>query len=107
MRRSRSVQPTCNLTTDKSVQPKPLQRVQPSAIERTSSKLQAAGLQIQGNRIMGVSRLHNEPVQPKLPICTPANWRSFTPGERVLVRRGRRMVETVVPELDGDGNPME
>lgn len=28
------------------------------------------------------------------------------PGDRVLVKRGKRLIETVIPELDADGNPM-
>ena len=27
-------------------------------------------------------------------------------GDRVLIYRGKRLVETVIPELDADGNPI-
>ena len=39
-----------------------------------------------------------------LPVCTEYNFRQFKPGDKVLIRRGRRLIETVIPELDGDGN---
>jgi len=27
-------------------------------------------------------------------------------GDRVLVQKGKRLIETVIPEIDADGNPM-
>jgi len=30
----------------------------------------------------------------------------YQPGERVLVKRGRQLVEVIVPELDAEGSPM-
>ena len=32
--------------------------------------------------------------------------RRYKPGERVLIQQGRGWVETVIPELDGEGNPI-
>lgn len=54
---------------------------------------------------MRLIRLHakkqGEVVQPKL--YNPMRHR---PGDRVLVQRGKRLIETVIPELDADGHPM-
>jgi len=30
----------------------------------------------------------------------------YQPGERVLVKRGKRLIEVIVPELDAEGSPM-
>ena len=30
----------------------------------------------------------------------------YNPGDKVLILRGRGWVETVIPELDGEGNPI-
>ena len=40
---------------------------------------------------------------PKIPLYNPYVHR---PGDLVLVQQGKRLVETVIPELDADGNPM-
>lgn len=54
---------------------------------------------------MRLIRLHAKKqdgvVQPEL--YNPLNHR---PGDKVLVKRGKRLIETVIPELDADGNPM-
>ena len=63
------------------------------------------GLVMQGNRIVGVDKAP-EISKVNLPICDEYNFKKFKVGERVLVRRGRRLVETVIPELDVDGNPI-
>ena len=42
-------------------------------------------------------------VQPSIPLYNPAIHK---PGDSVLVQQGKRLVETVIPELDGDGNPI-
>ncbi len=47
-----------------------------------------------------------EPMQSKLPICNEYNFRQFKPGDRVMVRRGKRLMETTIPELDADGHPV-
>jgi hypothetical protein len=46
-----------------------------------------------------------ENVKPKLspPVYNP---RLHKPGDRVLMRQGKRYIETVVPELDGSGQPI-
>lgn len=43
-------------------------------------------------------------VQPNLPVMNQSNYRQFSPGDKVLVKRGKRMVETTIPELDQEGN---
>jgi len=50
------------------------------------------------------SRLHNEPVQPNLPIYRAGE--RYEAGQHILVQRGKKLVETVVPELDADGHPV-
>ena len=39
----------------------------------------------------------------KLPLYNPAVHKA---GSRVLVKKGKALVEAVVPELDGDGRPI-
>ena len=42
-------------------------------------------------------------VQPNVPLYNPMSHRA---GDRVLVQRGKRLVDIVIPELDADGNPI-
>ena len=43
-------------------------------------------------------------VQPKaVPLYNPMKHRA---GDRVMIQRGNRLIETVIPDLDGDGNPI-
>ena len=60
-------------------------------------KVVIAGLQIEGNRIIGI-----EPkFQPSYPIYNPVIHKA---GDWVLVFGGKHLVEVIVPELDADGN---
>ncbi len=77
--------------------------VRPNVQPSTAEKLKAAGIVLDGNRIISPS---SELVQPGLPVCDRSNWRDFQPGDRVMMRQGRRLVETVVPERDAEGNPI-
>lgn len=53
--------------------------------------------------VMGVQRKRvNTP--EKIPIY---DARIHKAGDRVLVRKGKSLVETVVPELDADGNILD
>ncbi len=47
----------------------------------------------------GVVSFTLNPVQPKM-----YNPYTSNPGDTVLVRQGRNIIETVMPELDADGN---
>ena len=38
-----------------------------------------------------------------IPLYNPADHKA---GDRVLVRQGKRLVETIIPELDAEGNPI-
>ena len=38
-----------------------------------------------------------------IPLYNPMTHR---PGDRVMVWKGRKLVEVVIPELDSEGNPM-
>ncbi len=95
MRKARSVQPVCNLTNDDAVQPKPITTVQP--------KLAAVGLKLEGNRIIRLEKPNSNLVQPRPPLYNPA---IHGPGDTVLLQRGKRMIPTIIPRLDADGNPM-
>jgi len=53
------------------------------------------------------------PVQPDIsstPLPRPPKLYQpdvhYRPGERVLIKRGRQLIEVEVPELDADGQPM-
>lgn len=75
------------------VTPKLLHPVTPTV------KPKIPGLKMDGNRILGLAD-----VQPIIPVWSPCEH--YEPGDKVLVRRGKRMIETVIPEIDADGNPM-
>ena len=44
--------------------------------------------------------LNNEPVRPTVPLYNSSIHHA---GDRVLVRQGKRLVETVIPQYDADG----
>ena len=67
--------------------------VQPKGAQLLESILSKQGIDTKGNVV--------RPVQPKIPIYNPYVHR---PGDRVMVRQG--LVETVIPEVDADGNVM-
>lgn len=73
------------------------------------------GLKIEGNKIVGLLECHDAqdktrgsvtpaPPKPLIPLYDRAIHKT---GDKVLMRHGRRLIETVVPELDLDGNPIE
>ena len=76
-----NVKPKSNLTTVGVVKP----------------KLKAAGLIMQGNRIVSVKK---QVARAKLPIYNPAIHKS---GDKVLIRQGNRLVPYIVPDLDAGG----
>ena len=50
-------------------------------------------------------RLHVQP--DEAPVVRPYDpTRRYNPGDKVLIQKGRGLVETVIPELDGEGNPI-
>ena len=61
------------------------------------------GLTMEGNRIVGVQPKPS--VQPKTltPLYNPSIHKV---GDKVLIRHRGRLVETVIPELDADGQPI-
>lgn len=65
---------------------------------RPVSKLQAVGLKMAGNKIMGVEK-GAEPLS-ELPMYNPIIHKA---GEKVRVFDGNKMVEIVVPEFDTEG----
>lgn len=63
-----------------------------------------SGLIMEGNRIAGVKPkqvAQAEPVQSNIPVYNP--YEHYEPGNKVLIRRGKRMIETVIPEIDAEG----
>ena len=100
-RLDRNVKPTSNLTPYTTVKPNldieinPIVNVKPKVIP---------GLRMEGNKIVGVkpvSNLIEEVVKPSVPIYNPSLHRA---GDLVRVQKGRRLIEMVIPEIDGDGN---
>ncbi len=59
---------------------------------------------VDGNKIVGVEAVKpseaTEEVRPYDPRQT------YNPGDKVLVQRGKKMIETVILELDADGQPI-
>ncbi len=78
----------------------------PNAIHGTvADKMRAAGLTLEGNKIVSAAKPVAPLANPGIPLYDPTKHK---PGDRVLVKpaHGKRMVETVIPALDLDGNPM-
>ena len=76
------------------------------AIKRSNinKALEAVGLAVEGNKVgkaVKTPRIVTERVT--VPIYNPAIHKA---GDRVMVRRGGRLIETVIPELDAEGNAM-
>ena len=78
--------------------------VQPKVVQPTDSKQE---------KLAELRKLITEKQQPMvhgsslhsgLPIYNPAIHK---PGDKVLFKVGKKMVETVVPELDGAGQPIQ
>ena len=67
---------------------------------RPDVKTQLKSLKMEGNRILGLIKMVEKPA---VPLYNPAIHR---PGDRVLIKPtyGKRLVETVIPILDADGN---
>ncbi len=86
------VKPMSNLTA------KPLSNL--AVTPDVKPKLAAVGLKLDGNRIIGFDK---QAVQPRPPLYNPA---IHGPGDTVLLQRGKRMIPTIIPRLDADGNPM-
>lgn len=93
----RKLQPNSNLDLKQPLQPNSLRALQP--------KLGAAGLKLEGNKIVGVVKpMSNLTVRP-VPLYNPSIHK---PGDRVMVRSpyNKKLIETVIPEIDADGNPI-
>lgn len=82
-------QPNSNLTVRPTFQP--ISPVQP-----------IPGLIMQGNRIVGLKR---EEQPSRIPLYDSTKHRA---GDRVLIQSpySKRLIETTIPELDADGNPI-
>jgi len=60
-------------------------------------KLEAVGLKLNGNKIL------SKQLDADIPLYNPMKHRV---GDRVLVQKGKRFIEIVIPELDDEGNPI-
>jgi len=49
-------------------------------------------------------RMSNHEVATSSPIYNPSTHK---PGDRVMVRKGKRMIEVKVPLIDAEGNPYD
>lgn len=68
------------------------------------TKLKQSGLIMRGNQIINAKRGGSPSSKPDLPVYMPGAH--YEAGEHILVRRGKKYIEFVVPELDGDGHPI-
>ena len=59
-------------------------------------------LSIEGYRAL-LDKYRQLDSQAKIPLYNPALHR---PGSRVLVEKGKRLVVTIVPEIDAEGYPI-
>lgn len=82
------------------VQPDSVQLVRPDV----QPKLEAAGLKMEGNRIIG----YNVPskTSPGIPLYDSSIHK---PGDRVLIKSpySKKMQEIVIPSVDADGHSYE
>ena len=74
--------------------------VRPSVLGLTD-RLTAVGLTMEGNKVIGATKRNDTPI--KIPLYNPSIHKA---GDRVLVNSGEKLIGVVIPELDGDGNPM-
>jgi len=58
----------------------------------------------QYNQLVKGYKDNNADSSVKLQLYQPGV--KYQPGDRVLVKKGRRLVEVTVPELDAEGHPM-
>lgn len=58
----------------------------------------------QYNQLVKGYKDNNTDSSHKLKLYQPGV--KYQPSERVLVKRGKRLIETTVPELDAEGQPM-
>ena len=65
---------------------------------RPDVKTQLKSLKMEGNRILGLTKTAEKP-----PLYNPAIHRV---GDRVLIKppHGKRLIETIIPKIDADGN---
>ena len=94
------VQPECN--PKRSVR---ATSVQPGRRE-TLAKLAKAGLTIKDGTL-DLTQSTREPVRPEsnttVPMFNPSIHKA---GDKVMVYQGKKLIETVIPELDADGQPV-
>ena len=68
------------------------------------AKLEKAGLTVGKNGLLDLTGSTRRPLQEesnsRIPVYNPAIHKA---GDRVLVQRGKRMVETIIPVLDAGG----
>ena len=71
------------------------------------AKLAKAGLNIGKDGRLDLTQSTREPVRPEsnttVPMFNPSIHKA---GDKVLVYQGKKLIETVIPELDADGHPV-
>ena len=71
------------------------------------AKLAKAGLNIGKDGTLDLTQSTREPVRPEsnttVPMFNPSIHKA---GDKVMVYQGKRLIETVIPELDADGHPV-
>ena len=70
-------------------------------VEQANSKEMELGTYLRKLLTNFTGRLNSVDTTKKLELYNPAVNKA---GDRVLVCRGKKLIETVVPELDADGN---
>ena len=82
------------------VTPKPLHPVTPNKekLQRMINDIERGASRLHGKENTGFA----ESVQP-IPMYNPSVHKA---GDRVMIRSNRKLIETVIPELDGSGQPI-
>lgn len=92
------------------VQPDSVHLVSPDVIPRVRQdvevKLEAVGLKMEGNRIIGLNKTVKGSVKMTAPLYDPGIHK---PGDRVMVKSpySKKMQEIVIPLVDADGYAYE
>ena len=105
--RATQVQPNPVQPSNRSVQPVSVAQGSTTKLQAVMPKLQEVGLKMDGNRIQGALQSTTSPVETQINTIVPRyDKRVHKEGDTVLMRTSAGWTETVVPELDGEGNPV-
>ena len=80
--------------------------VTPNVTPSVTSKLEAVGLKMEGNRIIDLIIIRPKEITNDVPLYDPSIHK---PGDRVMIKSpySKKMQEIVIPLVDADGHSYE